>query len=168
MTRKHPFRFLLITALVIIIDQATKIAARHFLTLHEPVQVIGDFFCLTLVQNHGAAFSMSLGSDVFNRIFFSSITFVMIFVILWMLKRSKHVLEQLSFSMIVGGAVGNLIDRLFVGSVTDFLDFDFFDFTGLERWPVFNIADSSIVVAVVILLYYTFFLEHKFRKQESE
>jgi signal peptidase II len=60
-----------------------------------------------------------------------------------------------------------LIDRVFIGSVTDFFDFAFIDFF-MERWPVFNIADSSIVVAVTLLLYYTFFLEHKFRKQDNK
>lgn len=166
--KRHPFVFLLLSVIVVILDQATKLAARHYLTLHQPVSVIGDFFNLTLVQNTGAAFSLSLGSPGFNRIFFSTVTFIVIFVILWMLKKSKHILERLSFSLIIGGAIGNLIDRIFIGSVTDFLDFDFFDFTGLERWPVFNIADSSIVIAVVLLMYYTFFLEHKFRKQEGE
>jgi len=167
MRHTRPLFFLIISAIVVIIDQVTKFLARLLLEPYQPVSVIGDFFNLTLVQNHGAAFSLSLGSDNFNRIFFSSVSIVMIFVILFMLIKSKHILEKLSFSLIIGGAIGNLIDRLILGSVTDFFDFDFLDFTGLERWPVFNIADSAIVVAVVMILYYTIFLEGRKKPEDK-
>jgi signal peptidase II len=165
--KKHPFYFLLISVLVVAIDQVSKFAVRHFM-FERQVSVIGDFFNLTHVQNPGAAFSISFSSVLFNRIFFSVVTFVMIFVILYMLKQSKSFWERLSYSFIIGGALGNLIDRLRLGSVTDFLDFYFFNIFGLERWPVFNFADSSIVVAVIMLLVYVLFFENRKTKQEVE
>ena len=129
--------------------------------LYESREVLGDFFRLTYVENPGAAFSLGFESDAFNRIFFSVLTFIMLFFILYLLRQSKHILEKLSFSLMLGGAIGNLTDRLIFGSVTDFFDFEFFNIFGLERWPIFNIADSSVVVAVFILLYYTIFIEMK-------
>lgn len=156
---KNPYHFLKISALIIIFDQISKFIVRHFM-LNQSIPVVGDFFRLTHVQNPGAAFSLSFGSPFFNRIFFSVITFIMIFIIMFMLKKSKNILEKISFSLIIGGAVGNLIDRILLGSVTDFLDFDFPDFI-MERWPIFNIADSAIVIAVILLLFYTIFLENK-------
>ena len=156
--QKHPFRFLIITAIIIVLDQVTKILVRHYMS-DMSISVIGDFFKLTHVQNPGGAFSLSFGSGVINKIVFTIAPIIMTFVILIMLRFAKSRYEKISFSLILGGAVGNLIDRLVLGSVTDFFDVEFFNIFGLERWPVFNIADSSIVVSVVILLFYTIFIE---------
>ena len=134
---------------------------------YQEIPILGEFFKLTHVQNPAAAFSLGFNSPIVNRIFFSVFAFLMIFVVLYMLKISKSICERVSFSLIIGGAIGNLIDRLILGSVTDFFDFYFFNIFGWERWPTFNIADSSIVVAVVILLYYTIFLEPKSKNIES-
>jgi len=83
-----------------------------------------------------------------------------------MLKHSRTLLEKIAYSLIIGGAIGNLIDRVWLGSVTDFLDFDFFtinikrwDFY-MDRWPIFNIADSSIVVAIFLMFIYIIFFEN--------
>ena len=173
MKKKHQFNYLFISLLIIFLDQGSKIAVRHLMP-YQSFSVIGEFFYMTHIQNYGAAFGLSPGSifgiDIgvatFNRVFLSIVTFVLIFVILIMLRQAKHFLEKLSFSLIIGGAIGNLIDRVFLGSVTDFFDF-IFPFFGMERWPVFNIADSAIVVAVTMLLYYAIFLEHKTRKEEG-
>ena len=135
--------------------------------LYQSISVIGDFFRLTHVENPGAAFSIGFDSPYVNRIFFSILTFLMIFFILFLLKQSKSFLEKLSFSFVLGGAIGNLIDRLIFGAVTDFFDFDFINIFGLDRWPVFNIADSSIVVGVFILLYHTIFFEIRDVKKEN-
>jgi signal peptidase II len=81
-----------------------------------------------------------------------------------MLKHSRSFWEKFSYSLIIGGAIGNLIDRLAFGSVTDFFDVDFPDFL-MERWPVFNIADSSIVIAITILLIYTIFFESRRKRR---
>jgi len=175
MKKKRQFNYLLISLIIIILDQCSKFAVRRFMS-YESFSVIGEFFYLTHIQNYGAAFGLSPGSffgfnigiAIFNRIFLSVVAFLLVIVILIMQRQAKHFLEKLSFSLIIGGAIGNLIDRVFLGSVTDFLDF-IFPFFGMERWPVFNIADSAIVVAVSILLYYTIFIEPKSRKGvESE
>ncbi|MCL1826568.1 MAG: signal peptidase II, partial [Candidatus Cloacimonetes bacterium] len=156
--QKYNFSYLYISLYTIVFDQLSKIAVRTYMPDRE-IPVIGEFFKLTHVQNSGAAFSLSIGSEVTNRIVFSIVTFFMIFVILYLLSQSKHFLEKISYSLIIGGAIGNLADRALLGSVTDFLDFDFFtinikrfDFY-MDRWPIFNIADSSIVVAISLLLF---------------
>ena len=160
MTQKHPFYYLFVSLVIVILDQVSKYIVRLFMPVNDSIPVLGEFFCLTHVQNPGAAFSLSLGSDGFNRVFFGSVAFIMIFVILFMLKKSKSAWEKLSYSLIIGGAIGNLTDRIILGAVTDFLDFDFPDFI-MNRWPVFNVADSSIVVAVVLLLFYVLFIENR-------
>jgi signal peptidase II len=174
MKKKRQFNYLLISLIIILLDQGSKIAVRHYMP-YQSFSVIGEFFYMTHIENPGAAFGLNPGSIFglgheatwFNRIFLSVVAFVLVFVILIMQRQAKHFLGKLSFSLIIGGAIGNLIDRVIFGSVTDFFDF-IFPFFGMERWPVFNVADSAIVVAVVLLLYYTIFLEHKERKEEAE
>jgi signal peptidase II len=165
--KNYPYNYLYISLIVIILDQISKIAVRYYMPLNHEISVIGNYFKLTHVQNFGAAFSLSIGSDMVNRIVFSIITFIMIFVILYMLKHSVTKIEKIAFSLIIGGAVGNLIDRVWLGAVTDFFDFDFitidiprWDFY-MDRWPIFNIADSSIVVAMNLLFIYMIFFEKK-------
>lgn len=161
---KKPYNYLIISLIIIFLDQITKIAVRHFMVLGQSISVIGDLFRITYVQNPGAAFSLSFGSEATNRILFSIISFIMIFVIVILFKKSVTKWEKIAYSLIIGGAFGNLIDRILLGSVTDFLDSDFPDFI-MERWPVFNIADSAIVVAVILLFVYTIFFE---KRNESE
>jgi len=165
---KNPFNYIYLSLIIIALDQATKIAVRYKMNLYDEISVIGDFFKLTYVENSGAAFSISLGSIFFNRLFFSTVTFFLIGVIIWMLKKSKNVWEKISFALIIGGGIGNLIDRLVFGSVTDFFDFYFFNIFGLERWPIFNIADSSVVVAMFILIIYTIFFEGRSQKKKQK
>ncbi len=140
-----------VTLLVIVLDQISKMIVRHYMELHEVIKITDSFFWLTYVENTGAAFSMSFGSESFNRIFFIVVSLLIILLIIYMSKKSDSKTEQLAFAMIIGGAIGNLIDRILIGSVTDFICWDFFDFI-MERWPVFNLADSAIVVAVVLIV----------------
>jgi len=160
--KSFPYRFLIVTFFVVLLDQITKILIRSKFELYESIDVLGSFFRLTYVENPGAAFSLSLGTDVFNRYFFSIIALVVTFLIIYLLKNARHFMDRLAYSMIIGGAIGNMIDRVLLGAVTDFFDFKFFKFIfGLDRWPIFNIADSSIVCATIILLYFTIFIERK-------
>jgi len=160
MKTKKTLFYLFISFIVIALDQITKFAVRLYMP-GQSIPIFGKYFSLTHVENPGAAFSIGFESSEFNRVFFSIITFFLTFVILIMMKKAKVGWEKLAYSMILGGAIGNLIDRLAFGSVTDFFDVYFFNIFGLERWPIFNIADSSIVVAIVILLVYTFFFEKR-------
>jgi len=159
--RDFPYKYLLISAVVLLLDQLSKYAVWHYMPFGvRPVW--GDLFILTHVQNTAAAFSLSVGSPLFNRIFFTTVSIILIFIVFWFIKKADNVWERFSFALILGGAMGNTLDRIILGSVTDFLDFDFPDVI-MERWPIFNLADSSIVCAVIILLVYTLFFANRKR-----
>ena len=129
--------FIIVTS-VILLDQITKFFALRFLQLNTPVPLIKNFLNLTLVYNRGAAFGFFQ-----NQLFlFVLVSLFAIGLILYNLKTNSIILK-LSLSLILGGAIGNLIDRLHFGFVVDFLD--------LRIWPVFNIADSVITVAALVL-----------------
>jgi len=159
--RDFPYKYLLISAVVLCLDQLSKYAIWHYMPFGiRPVW--GELFMLTHVQNPAAAFSLSIGSPLVNRIFFSSVSVILIGIVFWFLRKADNAWERFSFALILGGALGNTMDRIILGSVTDFLDFDFPDVI-MERWPIFNLADSSIVCAVIILLIYTLFFASRKR-----
>lgn len=157
---KSNFVFLWISTLVILLDQLTKYLIRANLGYGETIYVTKKLFWLTYVRNTGAAFSFSFGDDALNKIVFIVVSSLASVFLLILIKKTKSKTELIAYTLILGGAMGNLIDRIFLGSVTDFLWCDFPDWI-MHRWPVFNIADSSIVVAIVILVLYTLFWEKK-------
>jgi len=137
-------------------------------TYLEPGQIIKlspKFIWLTFVRNTGAAFSFSFGNPLLNRILFIIISIIAIFFIIYLSIKSKNRIEIFSFALILGGAIGNLIDRILMGSVTDFIWCDFPDVI-MTRWPVFNIADSSIVIAIVLMIASTLFQKEKIEEKE--
>ena len=144
-----------LAGLVIVIDQITKLYIAHNFNLHESVRVIPDFFNLTYIRNTGAAFGLlSKAPESFRIPFFIIIPLLALTVIVLVFKKT-HETELLmitSLSLILGGAVGNFIDRLRFNYVIDFLDFHWFY---KYHWPAFNVADSAIVVGVGLLIYYT-------------
>ncbi len=150
------YAYLWITLVVIIIDQSSKLLVRNLLELGEIVKITPQIVWITYVQNTGAAFSLSFGTPGFNKIIFIILSLIAIFLIFYLLSKTSSKLEKIPFALILGGAVGNLIDRIALGSVTDFIWCDFPDAI-MIRWPVFNIADSSIVIAIVIVVAYTIF-----------
>ncbi len=152
-------KYLWISLVIVILDQVSKLLIRMNIP-DNSVEVMGNFFRLTHVQNYGAAFSLSFGSPVLNRLIFISISFVFLIILAYIMNKSNSKAELIAYSLVIGGAIGNLLDRIILGSVTDFLDFDFPDFI-MHRWPIFNIADSSIVIAISILLIYYIFFEKK-------
>lgn len=143
------YRTLSIIALVILVlDQATKLYVDANFRLHETVPVIPDIFHLTYVRNKGAAFGILSESSV--RIpFFIGVSIVAMLGILWYIKciRDNQRLALVALSMIFSGALGNLIDRIRLGEVIDFLDV----FWRSYHWPAFNVADSAITVGVTLL-----------------
>ena len=148
---------------ILIIDQVSKIYVRNLFADKNPgyyISVIGNFFRITFVQNYGAAFGISLFPPKINNIIFIPISIIAIIIIIYLLLKSQNNWMKYSYTFILAGAVGNLIDRIFLGKVTDFLDFDFPDFI-VQRWYIFNIADSSIVVGTTILIIYSIFFEKK-------
>jgi signal peptidase II len=157
-----------IISIVLVLDQVTKILARIYLQSVYSVPILGDFFRLTYVENPGIAFGLRIN----NKVFFTVLSIIAVFIIFYYLFLMKeNPLLRFSFALILGGALGNLIDRFLYGRVVDFLDFDFFNvsipqfsflffnFSGyqMSRWPVFNIADIAVTIGMVIIIYNAIF-----------
>lgn len=142
-------RFLWISFIVLVLDQWTKHAVVAALDLYQSVQV-APFFNLTYVHNYGAAFSFLSSAGGWQRWFFTAIAIVVSLMILWWLRQTprNQVRLPVAFSFILGGAIGNLYDRLAHGYVIDFLDF----YVGQWHWPAFNIADCAIFIGAVLLI----------------
>jgi signal peptidase II len=150
--KKNIIIFLLGAATVIILDQITKSAITSRFAMHEAYQVINGFFNLVYVMNPGAAFGFLANmSETFRYIFFTGITAVVILLIAYYIVKSKpqNMLMVISLTLILGGAVGNLIDRIRFGAVVDFLDV----YIGTAHWPAFNVADSAISVGAVLMIW---------------
>jgi signal peptidase II len=142
--------------LVIGADQASKLAADALLQLYRPVPLV-PFFNLTLAYNEGAAFSFLADSGGWQRWFFTVLALVVSAVLaVWLarLPREERGLGA-ALSLVLGGALGNLIDRLAYGHVIDFIDF----YVGNWHWPAFNIADSAISVGAALLIFHSLFLD---------
>lgn len=135
------------------VDQLTKFAVDRWMPLHHSLPIIDGLFNLTYVRNTGAAFGIFAGShEAFRLPFLILVSIVAIGFVGVMLKRLRETETGLitALSFILGGALGNLIDRLFFGEVIDFLDF----YWSRYHWPAFNVADSFITVGVTITLLY--------------
>jgi len=130
----------IIVSSVVFLDQLTKFLATRLLQLNIPVILIKDFLYITLVHNRGAAFGMLKN----QLLLFVLLSFFSILFIIYHLKSKKNpILLRVSLSLILAGAIGNLIDRLRFGFVIDFLD--------LRFWPVFNLADSALTIGALLL-----------------
>lgn len=149
------------------LDQFSKIAIRNLFTKTDvhTIPVFGNFFRLTFVENHGAVFGIDPQLGNLTNIILLILHIVAIAIIIYLFIKTKHSIPRFSFTLILSGAFGNLIDRIFLGKVTDFLDVDFFDFI-IDRWYVFNIADSCIVVGVILLIIYYLFVETSAKEEE--
>ncbi len=167
-----------ITFFIVLADQITKFLIKGVsipflgieikgMRLYDSFSVIGDFFRITYIENPGMAFGIDFGESAkFYITFFSLIASIIISIYL-IRHREEKLSLRIPLSMILGGAIGNLIDRmfygviygdapLFYGKVVDFLDFDFFNISmfgySYDRWPIFNIADMFVTIGVVSLL----------------
>jgi signal peptidase II len=151
----------LIALLVVLLDRWTKhLAAVHIRAYTQEITIIPGFFKLTHTENSGAAFSLFADSPSHWKtvllIAFSAIAMVVVSVLLWRQARALS-LTGVALSLILGGAVGNLWDRVASGRVVDFLLFYVKDY----RWPVFNLADSAIVVGASLLVIEILFIHPK-------
>lgn len=142
-------KWLWITAIVLIADLYTKSLASGMLQMYQPVAVFPGFN-FTLMHNKGAAFSFLADQPGWQRWFFSVIAIVVSgAIVVWLKKLPKdQVWMAVALSLILGGAMGNVYDRLTLGYVVDFLDV----YYGSAHWPAFNIADSAICVGAVMIL----------------
>jgi signal peptidase II len=156
------YRLPLIIALaVLVLDQATKLYIDGHLALYQSLTVVQGFFNITYVRNKGAAFGIFADSAV-RLPFFIGISVLAAAAILWYLGRisEEQKLLRVSLSLILAGALGNLIDRLRLGEVIDFLDAHWHQ----HHWPAFNVADSAITVGVALWLL-DLWLEERRRKR---
>ncbi len=137
--------------LVVILDQVTKYWIVSNFSMYEALPVIPGFFNLTYLTNTGAAFGILAGQEtLWRQVFFVGVAAVALVVIGFMYRRLRagSAWYGAALGLIAGGAVGNLIDRVRLGSVIDFLDV----YIGAHHWPAFNVADSAICVGVAVFL----------------
>jgi signal peptidase II len=142
----------LIAFVVVLLDRLSKLAVARNIPLHDGIQIIPGFFRLTHLENRGAAFGLFAESPsewkVAILVLFSAIALVVVSVLLW---KNSHAMSTtgVGLALILGGAIGNLWDRLSAGHVTDFLLFYIRDY----QWPAFNVADSAIVIGAGLLVF---------------
>jgi signal peptidase II len=143
--------FVISAALVVALDQATKHLIKTAMKMYESIIVIKDVFKITYIENSGIAFG------IFNSETHPWVRWVLAGIILvaavsitvyWAYNTAQGVLFSLACGMILGGALGNLIDRVFIGRITDFIEVGYRNLT----WPVFNIADSAVSVGVCLFI----------------
>lgn len=165
-------RVLWITLFIVVVDQATKVWVKMSMLQYESIQIIGDLFKFTFTENPGMAFGLTLGSKLFLSVF-SIIATILIGVYLWRVKNSPKG-YRIALALILGGAIGNIIDRTFYGvfwgygkllygNVVDFIHFDIWKgplpgwipFIGGDHWAIFpigNIADLAIIAGVATII----------------
>ena len=150
MKTKYIIFFVTLTAIVLL-DQFLKAYIGATMNLHESIPIIEGYFNITYVKNPGAAFGFLANSaPEFRSLFLISVTVIAIVLILYFISKNtaKEVFLTFSLSLILGGAVGNLIDRIRFGEVTDYLDF----YISSYHWPAFNVADSAISLGALVLV----------------
>jgi signal peptidase II len=146
---------LLVLVGVVILDQLSKLWIIANFSLYETREVIPGFFNITFVTNTGAAFGLLAGWDtVWRQVFFVGVSLMALVVLFFAYRhyRGEGRLAVYGLALVAGGAVGNLIDRLRLGRVIDFLDF----YIGTYHWPAFNVADAGITTGVGLLLLSSF------------
>lgn len=151
---RNSLKWLWLSVAVIILDLTTKAIASHYFELYEILPVIPGWFNLTLAHNSGAAFSFLANETGWQRWFFALVAIIVSTIIFfWLKKLQPH--ERwlaIALSLILGGALGNLWDRLTLGYVVDFLDFYYQSPEKNSHWPAFNIADSAISIGAVMMI----------------
>ncbi len=142
-------RWLWLSFLVLAFDQASKQLIELNFALYESMELL-PFLNITLVYNEGAAFSFLSDQDGWQRWLFMLLALVVTVVLVGWVKRLRQEERAIAISLtlVIGGAVGNLVDRVLYGHVIDFIDF----YYGQWHWPAFNVADSAITVGVALML----------------
>jgi len=158
-------KWLWLSLVALILDQWSKIAIDGSMRLYESIAIIPGFN-LTYVHNTGAAFSFLSEAGGWQRWFFAAMALIISVVLtIWLYRLKKHeTLLAVALALVLGGAIGNLIDRLAYGYVIDFLDV----YYQTRHWPAFNIADSAISVGVFLMLLESFGVGGKSEKSENE
>jgi len=155
-------KVLFVSAILVLADQVSKTIVVRTMSLYESVPVIENFFHFTYITNDGMAFGIDFPFGYFIFSLVSALLTIFLFWYLWTVRNDSLVI-RLGLAMIIAGAVGNLIDRLMLGEVIDFLDF----MIGNFHWYVFNLADSYVTVGMVLILTDSIFLEKKREKSHT-
>ncbi|MCG8605405.1 signal peptidase II [bacterium] len=153
-------RVLFVSVGVVLLDQVTKLLVRFNLEYAKSYEIVGNFVRFTYIENPGMAFGIQFGGQIFFTLFASLATII---IFIYIIKaREEKISLRLALAMILGGAIGNLIDRFMYGKVVDFVD------VGVDttRWPIFNVADSAVTVSMIMMI--TIVLLKKKKKAENE
>ncbi|MBN2531840.1 MAG: signal peptidase II [Spirochaetales bacterium] len=154
---------------IILLDQLTKLLIVIFMPVYKSIRVLGDFIVLRHVRNTAIAFGLgkAFPQEVKQILFLILPLAVIVFLIVFILRaKDLKSLQRWTLCAIVGGGIGNIIDRLIRPmGVVDFIDVKFFGIFGLERWPTFNVADSTIVVGICVLIISMIMTELNSRKK---
>lgn len=140
---------IILTLIFLLLDIVSKVLVSKYIVLEKSIKIINDFFYITYVRNTGVAWSMFSSKTILVLLVSS---FIILGIVLYIYNnRPKNKLEKVAYSMILGGAIGNFVDRIIYGYVIDFIDFKIFGYD----YPIFNLADSFIVIGVILLVIYT-------------
>lgn len=143
-------RFYAISFAIVILDQLTKKIILAKMALRDVVEVT-SFFDIVHLHNYGAAFSFLHNAGGWQRYFLSAISILVSIVLPFYIKKNQHdIFLAMGLTLVLGGAIGNLVDRLFLGYVVDFVSLHIDD---IFYWPAFNVADSAISLGVILLIY---------------
>tara|TARA_B100001250_G_scaffold194082_1_gene166804 strand:- start:575 stop:1051 length:477 start_codon:yes stop_codon:yes gene_type:complete len=148
---------------VFILDQLTKWLVNSNMNLYQSIPVINDFFYLTYVTNDGMAFGLSLPG---GQLTLTTLSIIMTFVLVYFfwLEKNSHFVMKLSLSLIISGALGNLIDRILAGKVIDFIHIKIGSYW---EWYIFNIADTSVSIGMILFIFHSFYLQDKIVEKVS-
>ncbi|HIJ56279.1 MAG TPA: signal peptidase II [Deltaproteobacteria bacterium] len=149
-------RLIFIAGLIVVLDQITKLIVLDSLPLFHSIKIIPGFFNLTHIHNPGGAFGfLAANSSSIQRFVFLFASSLAIGLVLYFYNKTpkSFVLLSTGFALVIGGALGNLIDRIRMGKVVDFLDFHIGDL----HWPAFNVADSAVSIGMIIFVYHLVF-----------
>lgn len=165
-TGRVPVRlYWVIMLLVLVLDQISKWIVMLTMVLNQSTPVLGNILQLTYVRNTGAAFSLLARSEAFwRRPLFISVALIasIILTVIAYREQKRGIKLMLPLGLVSGGALGNLIDRLFYGAVVDFIEVGYQNF----HWPVFNLADSAVVIGVFWLMFFTYFKQSSIHRRK--
>ncbi len=152
--------FIATVFIVTAIDQLSKAAVMRYMHEGGAVGVVSGLFSIVHVKNPGAAFGILARGGALRTVFLAAVSLAALAVTLALIRQARDLLTAFSLSLVAGGAIGNLIDRLRFGAVVDFLDFH----AGAYHWPAFNVADSAITAGAVLAFVCYYILPHARKK----
>jgi signal peptidase II len=158
LSNKKKLLFLLISIAILIIDQWTKKLVTSSMYLGESQRILGDIIKITYIRNPNSVFGLNIGGPIISTI----LTVIAFIFVIYLFIIAKKPLFLTSISFIIGGALGNLMDRVFYMEVVDFIEIGVVKF----RWPTFNVADSFVTIGIILVVIY-WFLESRYANSSS-